>query len=107
MHEHAILIQKSICPDSIISNSNSTVSLRRLFNTIGQEPTLLRDLAPAIRPATFSEPGRLTSEALLGLFGDRVLLLRKNVGDSRDRPPALALNTERAGRKLHAADILK
>src|SRR3954452_7637536 len=72
-----------------------------------QEPTLLRDLAPAIRPATFSEPGRLTSEALLGLFGDRVLLLRKNVGDSRDRPPALALNTERAGRKLHAADILK
>jgi hypothetical protein len=31
MHEHATLIQKSICPDSIVSNSNSTVPFRRLF----------------------------------------------------------------------------
>src|SRR5262245_14390740 len=29
--KHAILIQKSSCRDSIISNSNSTASLRRLF----------------------------------------------------------------------------
>ena len=31
MHEHAILIQKSTCPDSIVSNSNSTGPFRRLF----------------------------------------------------------------------------
>jgi hypothetical protein len=31
MHEHATLIQKSICPDSIVSNSNSTVPFRRLL----------------------------------------------------------------------------
>src|SRR5439155_5646904 len=31
MHEHATLIQKSICPDSIVPNSNSTVPFRRLF----------------------------------------------------------------------------
>jgi len=36
MHQHATLIQKSICPDSVVSNSNSTVPFGDFFNTIGQ-----------------------------------------------------------------------
>jgi hypothetical protein len=42
MHQHATLIQKSICPDSIVSNSNSTVPFRRLFQHYRPEPDISR-----------------------------------------------------------------
>jgi hypothetical protein len=40
MHEHAILIQKSTCPDSIVSNSNSTGPFRRLFQQHRPTPVI-------------------------------------------------------------------
>src|SRR5258706_4228400 len=56
MHERATLIQKSICPDSIVSNSNSTVPFRRLFQHYRPGP----DIGAARR-------GR---ESMPWLFGD-------------------------------------
>src|SRR6266480_7815879 len=50
--KHAILIQKSICRDSIVSNSNSTASLRRLFQQHRSSTTEPGEATPPCKSAS-------------------------------------------------------
>src|SRR6266436_1561412 len=57
MQDHATLIQKSICPDSIVPNSNSTVPFRRLFQHY--RPRLCKNASFRVSLASDSREDRM------------------------------------------------